>query len=205
VRAEFLQTWLRDPNGPLVWRSVKEIAGFGALGDLGSHMIDSISYITGAKPKRAIGVHAINVRTKINLATGKRTRVTADTDAQFMVHFGSFVAFCETSQVETAKTGGLILTLSAEKGTVRVGANDRNGYEIALDETGANAGGVDMARVEAPEEFRAQGPFNAQFFLAIQRKTRDYPTFEDGYVVQKTLDAIARSARTNRWESISGR
>ena len=39
-RAVYLQEWIADPNFPLVWRLDKKVAGSGALGDLGAHIID---------------------------------------------------------------------------------------------------------------------------------------------------------------------
>ena len=47
VRAVYLQDWLTDPEIPLVWRLQKELAGSGALGDIGAHIIDLAQYITG--------------------------------------------------------------------------------------------------------------------------------------------------------------
>src|SRR5690606_22369218 len=44
-RAWFLQDWLVDPNAPLAWRLQKEIAGSGAHGDLGAHLIDMAHYL----------------------------------------------------------------------------------------------------------------------------------------------------------------
>lgn len=46
-RAWFLQDWLVDPNFPLAWRLQKEIAGSGAHGDLGAHLIDLAHYLIG--------------------------------------------------------------------------------------------------------------------------------------------------------------
>ncbi|MGC8962193.1 MAG: Gfo/Idh/MocA family protein, partial [Candidatus Bathyarchaeia archaeon] len=43
----YLQEWIMDPNFPLVWRLVKEVAGSGALGDLGAHVVDLAHYLVG--------------------------------------------------------------------------------------------------------------------------------------------------------------
>jgi predicted dehydrogenase len=48
VRASYLQDWLLDPSFPLTWRLQREHAGSGALGDLGSHIVDLAQYLTGA-------------------------------------------------------------------------------------------------------------------------------------------------------------
>src|SRR5690625_7912340 len=46
-RAWFLQDFIIDPEFPLVWRLQKDIAGSGAHGDLGAHLIDMAHYLLG--------------------------------------------------------------------------------------------------------------------------------------------------------------
>ena len=46
-RAVYLQEWIMDPNFPLVWRLRKNVAGSGALGDLGAHIIDLARFLVG--------------------------------------------------------------------------------------------------------------------------------------------------------------
>jgi predicted dehydrogenase len=46
-RAVYLQEWIMDPNFPLVWRLRKELAGSGALGDLGAHILDLARFLVG--------------------------------------------------------------------------------------------------------------------------------------------------------------
>jgi predicted dehydrogenase len=202
VRVEFLQSTFRDPEGPLTWRNIAEYAGFGTLGDLGSHMIDIAVHLLGTEPRRAVGVHAVNVPTRINPSTGKKAKVTADTDAQFMIDFGSFAGAFETSQAEASTGSALAIQVSAEKGSFRLSSLDRSGYEIALDESRTNTNGIPLARQEVPKEMLVEGPFNADFFLAIRKKIRNYPNFEDAYLVQKALDAVHRSTLSGRWEKI---
>lgn len=47
VRAQYLQDWIVDPDFPLVWRLRKDLAGSGALGDIGAHAIDLVQFVTG--------------------------------------------------------------------------------------------------------------------------------------------------------------
>lgn len=203
VHVKYLQSWLRDPNGPIVWRNLKEFAGFGALGDLGSHMIDAVCFITGAKPKRVVGVHGIHVKTKLNPATGKRAKVTTDTNAQFMVDFGTFVAIFETSQVEPGHGNHLVVSMGGEKGSCRLYSEDSKGFELYLDPTGGATGwATSMPHVENPKDLVVGGPCAHDFVKAINGKLKDYPSFRDGYAVQEVLDAILKSAKTEKWEKL---
>jgi predicted dehydrogenase len=46
VRASYLQSW-GGPDAPLLWRFQGDIAGSGAHGDLGAHIIDAVRFVTG--------------------------------------------------------------------------------------------------------------------------------------------------------------
>jgi predicted dehydrogenase len=47
VRGRYLQDWLVDPTAPWSWRNSAEMAGSGALGDLGAHTIDLVRFLVG--------------------------------------------------------------------------------------------------------------------------------------------------------------
>ncbi|PJF45340.1 MAG: dehydrogenase, partial [Candidatus Thermofonsia Clade 3 bacterium] len=47
-RAVYLQEWIMPHyNMPMIWRLNKQVAGSGALGDLGAHIIDLGRYLVG--------------------------------------------------------------------------------------------------------------------------------------------------------------
>src|SRR3954463_12564914 len=46
-RGTYLQDWSNDPDLPLSWRFRRDIAGSGALGDIGTHVIDFARYLVG--------------------------------------------------------------------------------------------------------------------------------------------------------------
>ena len=46
-RARYLQEWITDPEFQKVWRLDRKVAGSGALGDLGAHVIDLARYLVG--------------------------------------------------------------------------------------------------------------------------------------------------------------
>src|SRR5205085_7678818 len=46
-RARYAQDWISDENFPLVWRLQSKVAGSGALGDIGAHIIDLARFLVG--------------------------------------------------------------------------------------------------------------------------------------------------------------
>ena len=49
------QDWLADEAAPMTWRLRRETAGSGALGDLGSHVVDQIQFLLDQPVTRASG------------------------------------------------------------------------------------------------------------------------------------------------------
>ena len=69
VRAAYLQDWLADDAAPMTWRLRQETAGSGALGDLGSHVVDQVQLPArrAGRPRRAG-----HLRTFVDEPSGRR-------------------------------------------------------------------------------------------------------------------------------------
>ena len=46
-RGTYLQDWSADPDSPLSWRFQKNVCGSGALGDIGTHIVDMLRFLVG--------------------------------------------------------------------------------------------------------------------------------------------------------------
>ncbi|MDX2675222.1 Gfo/Idh/MocA family protein [Streptomyces sp. NY05-11A] len=143
VRVTYLQDWLVDPDFPLTWRLRRELAGSGALGDLGAHIVDLAQHLAG---ERLAGVSAITetfVRqrpltdgptsglsatsadgtgtgTVAGADTGTRTgTVTVDDAALFTGRFASgALASFEATRFATGRKNALRLELNGERGSL---------------------------------------------------------------------------------------
>ena len=63
VTFQYFQSWgLPDAGCPLVWRYVKARTGTGALGDLGSHAVDLVTFVTGLRYGKVTGQRGTFVR-----------------------------------------------------------------------------------------------------------------------------------------------
>jgi predicted dehydrogenase len=141
VRVMYLQAWLVDPDFPLTWRLRRELAGSGALGDLGAHIVDLAQHLAG---ERLAGVSAITetfVRQRpltegptsglgatsadgvgTGTVTGAGTRtgtVTVDDAALFTGRFASgALASFEATRFATGRKNALRLELNGERGSL---------------------------------------------------------------------------------------
>ncbi|HEX8052732.1 MAG TPA: Gfo/Idh/MocA family oxidoreductase, partial [Thermoleophilaceae bacterium] len=117
VRGAYLQSFLAAPDSGWTWRSDVELAGYGALGDLGVHLIDAARFVTGLEFERVIGVKQTLIAEKRDGA-GTARRVTSDTTASFLAALGDGVtATFETSQVVAGYGDSFRLEVSGDGGT----------------------------------------------------------------------------------------
>ncbi|MFE2700933.1 Gfo/Idh/MocA family protein [Streptomyces mirabilis] len=134
VRVTYLQDWLVDPQFPLTWRLRKELAGSGALGDLGAHIVDLAQYLAG---EPVVGVSALTetfVRERplpggvssgltavsaTNSRAGGVGTVTVDDAALFTGRFASgALASFEASRFATGRKNSLRIELNGERGSL---------------------------------------------------------------------------------------
>ncbi|MEV4446893.1 MULTISPECIES: Gfo/Idh/MocA family protein [Streptomyces] len=134
VRVTYLQDWLVDPEFPLTWRLRKELAGSGALGDLGAHIVDLAQYLAG---EPVVGVSALTetfVRerplpggvssgltavSEANPRAGGVGTVTVDDAALFTGRFASgALASFEASRFATGRKNSLRIELNGERGSL---------------------------------------------------------------------------------------
>ncbi|MDO5034707.1 MAG: Gfo/Idh/MocA family oxidoreductase [Actinomycetaceae bacterium] len=142
-----------DPNGPMAWRYEGPM-GSGALGDVGSHLIDTSEFVVGALkaisgarlsitiPERPVlkgvvsGGRGVSVEGDAEMA-----KVTNDDVATFTGEFeNGVIGTFSCSRVSFGNPNTLILTVQGTKGSATFNM-DRPG-EIILND------------VSAPEEFR---------------------------------------------------
>ena len=73
-RARYLQDWLSSPTAPYSWRLSRQQAGSGALGDLGSHVVDLARFLVG---------EPTSVSARLRTFTEERPGGTVDVDDAF--------------------------------------------------------------------------------------------------------------------------
>jgi predicted dehydrogenase len=209
VRAAYLQDWLSDAESPMSWRLRKETAGSGALGDIASHAIDQIQYLTGQTILEASGVLKTFVSQRPG--PGGLENVTVD-DAVWATFWltGDMGASVEASRVATGQKNSLSIEVYGTAGSLTFDLENLNELNF-LDATApVREQGFRRILVNEPEHpyMEAWWPqghiigwehtFTHQirdFLLAIQDGSQPSPSFEDGLQVQRVLDAVEASAK----------
>jgi predicted dehydrogenase len=194
VRASYLQDWLADPSAPWTWRMSAAEAGSGALGDIGSHIIDLTQHLTGSL---VTGVSAISSTFTHSRPGGE---VTVDDAVMFTARLSAgAIASYEASRVATGRKNALCVELYGTKGSIafdleRLNELQIDGQRVLITEPGdpylaawwppGHVLGWDSTFVHEVRDL----------VTAIASGTDPTPSFADGLAVQRVLDAVARSA-----------
>ena len=197
-------TWVRSrethPGPHSAWFWSGELAGGGAVVDLGCHCIEIIRSFVG-KGNRPVEVMGV-VDTFVH-------PIEAEDNAVALIRFESGAI----GQFEVSWTfrGGMDLRdeVAGTEGTIWLNHFLRTGYEM-FTTGGSGAYVAEKAETTAGwlfpvgDEVVELGYVDmfADMFDAIDSGSEPRETFYDGYVVNGVIDAVYRSAASKRWESV---
>ena len=226
IRARYLQDWIVDPEFPLVWRLQKEIAGSGALGDIGSHIVDLTQYVTGARIEAVSGIlktfiterplpsHSSGLTAESEGTSSGRGLVTVDDAAVFNATFenGALGTF-EATRFASGSKNDLGFEIFGSKGSVKFNFEDMNvlyfhDHQLPPSEAGFRR--IMVTEGDIHPYMSAWWPpghiigyehtFTHEildFLTDIANDHSPTPSFEDGLQIQLVLDAVIRSSANN--------
>ncbi|MCW2876386.1 MAG: hypothetical protein JWQ95_486 [Sphaerisporangium sp.] len=232
VRAQYLQDWIVDPEFPLVWRLQKDKAGSGALGDIGSHIVDTAQFVTGQK---LTGVSALTetfisdrplADQSAGLAAGAADdaestgTVTVDDAAVFIGRLsGGALASFEATRFATGRKNAMRIEVNGSHGSLYFDFESMNelwfhDHTLPAEEAGfrrilVTEAGHPYAGAWWPpgHGLGYEHTFSHEvkdFLEAIGTGTDPVPSFADGLAVQRVLAAVeASAANESRWTPIS--
>jgi len=221
VRGRYLQDWLVDPEAPWAWRMDAEMAGSGALGDLGAHTIDLADFLVGDEVG---GIDRVSGR----LTTFVDERPVYDGNGEIEEYRDVTVDDAYSAQVayESGATGTFEATRVAEghkndhaiavhgsKGSVKFSLERLNELEVLRE---GNRGYETVLVTEESDPYldRWWPPGhvigwehtfvheNYEFLSAVAEGRPFEPSFADGYEVQRVLATIQRADERGEWVSL---
>ncbi|WP_248958039.1 Gfo/Idh/MocA family protein [Sphaerisporangium perillae] len=231
VRAQYLQDWIVDPEFPLVWRLQKDKAGSGALGDIGSHIVDTAQFVTG---QTLTGVSAITetfvkrrpqAEESAGLAAGAAGdagptgTVTVDDAALFIGRLsGGALASFEATRFAAGRKNAMRIEINGSLGSLAFDFESMNELWFHDHTLPAEEAGFRRILVTEPGHPYAgawwppghglgyEHTFTHEvkdFLEAIGTGTDPAPSFADGLRVQRVLAAVEESAAgDSRWTPI---
>jgi predicted dehydrogenase len=229
VRAVYLQDWLADAEAPLTWRMKKELAGSGALGDIGAHIIDLTQYITGQRLTSVSGILETFVKERPLLESGRglsgtasteRGEVTVDDLALFTGRFdGGAVGSFEATRFSTGRKNALRVEIAGSTGALSFDLEDLNSlgyYDATAPDTEQGFRKILVTEPDHPymsawwptgHMIGYEHGFSHQvkdLVEAIDAGEQPTPSFADGLQVQQVLQAVEESSvHGSAWTPIS--
>ncbi len=211
VTASYLTGSQLRPGKPISWKMRRAAAGTGALGDIGSHVVDLARWWLG-------DVVAVAGQWQVVPRARDGGQADADDATAFLARFASGAqgVFQATKlaagrgnyqRIELHGTEGQLVYEADPgfdptwEGRVLAGRPDRAGLEpVPLDpDLAAGLAGV-TERAGRNEAYRR---LTEPFFEAVRRGGGEVsPGFDDGAAVQAVLDAVARSAEEACWVAV---
>ncbi len=157
-RGAYLQEGGDNPDRPFTWRSDRSQGGYGALGDIGVHIIDLARYLVGEITTLTAMTQTFVKERPIPERPGEMGKVTVDD------------VFVSTVMFES----GAIGTIEASK--VATGRKNQNTFEI----NGSKASVVfDLERLNELQVYLREGtPDTLQGFANVSVTERDHPFYQ---------------------------
>ena len=226
VRARYLQDWLVDSAAPWSWRNAAEIAGSGALGDLGAHSLDLAQFLVGDSIARVSG----HLRTFVderpvaddtddppdaNGGENTETRqVTVDDAYTAQVEFeGGAMGVFEASRCASGHKNSNAIEVTGSEGAIRFDLERLNELDVYT----GDSRGFETVLVTDPDDPYVDRWWppghtlgwehtlvheNYEFLSAVGSGASHSPDFQAGLAVQRLLDAIERSDDRGEWVSV---
>jgi len=221
VRGRYLQDWLVDPEAEWAWRMDADLAGSGALGDLGAHTIDLARFLVG---DQAGGIERVSGQLETfvderpvydddgNVEEYRPVTVDDAYTAQAAFSNGAVGSF-EASRFATGHKNDHTIEIHGSEGSLKFSLERLNELEIL---TGESRGYETVLVTDETDPYVDhwwppghvvgwEHTFvheNFEFLSAVDAGAEFSPSFDDAYRIQEVLDAIERSDDRGAWVDV---
>jgi predicted dehydrogenase len=208
IRCAYLQDWLSDPETPMAWRLRRDLAGSGALGDIGAHIVDLAYFLTGQSVTGVAALTETFVDRRPQPGSAEPGEVTVDDAAMFLARMsGGALATFEATRFALGRRNAMRIEVNGDRGSVAFDFESMN--ELSVYDDREPEAGFRRVQVTEPGHPYMTGwwppghglgyehTFSNQakdLIDAIAAGTDPTPSFRDGLGIQLVLDAVERSA-----------
>jgi len=229
-RGTYLQDWSADPDGPLSWRFQKKIAGSGAIGDIGTHVVDMAHYLVG-------NISEVNAITKTYIkerpiqtggvdklgASDKKTdaplgAVDVDDEVLSLIRFETgAVGTLEATRNAYGRNNFLTLEIHGEEGSIYFNYERRDELQVMFADDPSDARGF-RTIYTGPAHPYGDGLWPIpglgigysetkivecrDFFAAIVNGETPTPDFAEALQTELVADALIKSGQTGNWITV---
>jgi predicted dehydrogenase len=219
---------MTDPGTPFTWRQDRALAGSGALGDLGAHVIAFARHLVGpiervaslstiTVPRRPLPAGTFGYGEKAE-ANAPMREVENDDATIFLAGFANgAIGSIEATRVSAGRSYDVGFTLTGTKGALRF--DQQRMFELQVRLASDPAGTTGFRHIQLGPGHGDYGVLwpvpginisvhDLKFFEAhdlieaIMTGTAASPDFREGWEVEKVIDAVDEASGTNSWVAI---
>lgn len=229
-RSCYQQDWIIDPDFPINWRLQKDVAGSGALGDIGAHSIDMCHNLIGPIEEvtasmrtfikeRPVVEGEATIAAKRTAKSRKKGKVDVDDAAVVLAHIkgAETLATFEATRFATGRRNNNAIEVYGSKGAVFWNQEDMNVFHYYNCADAGTEQGFRRIHATDPGHPYAEAWWPSahiigyehlfvhevyEFITQLNRKKVTYPTFADGLACQLVLDTVEKAAASRKWEKV---
>jgi predicted dehydrogenase len=229
-RGTYLQDWSADPDGPLSWRFQKKIAGSGAVGDIGTHVVDLARYLVGeisavnaivknyvsSRPLQSGSLDKLGASEK--KAAGPRGEVDVDDEMLTMLRFkDGAVGSIEATRNAYGRNNFITFEIHGTEGSIFFNYERRDELQVMFANDPGDARGFRTVYSGPAHPYGDNlWPIPAlgigygetkiiecyDLMKAIIAGEQPSPNFRDGYRIALVADAILASGASGAWTEV---
>jgi len=205
VYGQFLQGWGKNGFGgmpaPLMWRFDKKRTGSGALGDLGSHILDLATFVTGKDFVKVFGHTDTYVKERMKLDGSGMAPVEVDDYCHVLAEMDDKVSgVFEVSRFAYGRDHQR-LEIYGSKGSLIYTNHGTYGNSLQACVGSPYSDSQQMVTLDIPKKYYVEQM--QSFADLINGNGSDMTaTMPDGLKNQHVLDSILKSVETGGWEYV---
>ncbi|MGN1008711.1 MAG: Gfo/Idh/MocA family protein, partial [Butyricicoccus sp.] len=212
------QDQLLDENLPITWRHINKLAGCGALGDLGSHLLSISQFIMG--DIKAVNAMSTTVFPKRPKAAGSTEMADVENEdiMTFMAEYANgAIGTIACSRVATGRKNYLCYEIQGTRGSVRYDLERMGEVQVYFQSDNERDRGFRTVllnpKMKGYSAFQPAGGISIAYndmkilevhelFSALTQGIPYACNFEFGYKIDRTVAAVLESAKTRAWVDV---
>ncbi len=205
LRGYFHGGFMGDPQGPTSWRAKAETGGTGgAVADLGAHLFDLVSMVTGLEFTQVMAQGHIHFQ--------RADPVTNLDEGALPARLGGASGAFSLSRVHIGADQRLELEIQGSKGALKLspalwGRGSSYTLELAQRPGHYQQVPVDAGFLRGRNPDASWGYFQfvelaRRFMEAVTQNRQPTPSLEDGLAAQRAIDAVVQSSQQHVWVSL---
>lgn len=210
-----------DTHSPMGWRQKKELAGYGVLGDIGTHAIDLAMYLAGEFEEVNGMLKTFVPKRPLSPGGTDLFPVENDDEAAISIRFkNGALGSIQASGNAWGRNNYLSFEIYGELGSMYFTYDRRDELKVCFSTDEQDRRGYRTISTGGPDHPYGEGlwPIDGigigygelkiiecyDFIKAVAEGGQAVPDFRHGLAITRICDAVAESSSSGKWVSVAG-